>query len=169
MGASHLNSFYFDQALEEEFYDCSGVIEEEFQVENTTWLIVDEGSNENDNGFWDLGKANRISDKVRGMEGDSGTPETQAVRNENEEKWEESSLAKFNHLLGFPTEGLEKEILSFLFKIRKRREKMHSKKLLEKSKFEREFKRLECSVNYEKGNKQKGPSQGKGSQIVVAQ
>ncbi|RVW86436.1 hypothetical protein CK203_035551 [Vitis vinifera] len=47
--------------------------------------------------------------------------------------------------------GLEKEILNFLVKIRKRREKIHSKELMEKSKFERELKRLECSVNYEKG------------------
>ena len=130
--ASHLNSSYFDWAPEEEFYNRFGGIEEEFRVENTTWLTVDEGSNENDNGCWDLGEANRISDKARGTEGDSGTSKTQAVRNENEEKWEESSLAKFNHFLGFPTEGLEKEILSFLFKIRKRREKIHSKELLEK-------------------------------------
>ena len=130
--ASHLNSFYFDWAPEVEFYNRSGGIEEEFRVENTTWLTVDEGSNENDNGCWDLGEANRIGDKARGTEGDSGTSKTQAVRNENEEKWEESSLAKFNHFLGFPTEGLEKEILSFLFKIRKRREKIHSKELLEK-------------------------------------
>lgn len=56
---------------------------------------------------------------VRGMEGDSGTLETQATRNEEGEKWEESSLAKFSHFLGFPTEGLEKETLSFLTKIRK--------------------------------------------------
>ncbi|RVW19870.1 hypothetical protein CK203_110851 [Vitis vinifera] len=39
---------------------------------------------------------------------------------------------------------------------RKRREKIHIKELLEKSKFERELKRLECSVNYEGGSKQKG-------------
>ena len=82
LGASHLNSFYFDRAPKGEFYDRSGVIEEEFRVENTTWLTVDEGSNENDNGYWDLGEANRISDKVRGTEGDSGTPKTQAVRND---------------------------------------------------------------------------------------
>ena len=112
-----------------------------------------EGSNENVNGCWDLRETNRIRDNVRGTEGDSGTPEIQAVRNENEEKWEESSLEKFSHFLGFPTEGLEKEILSFLIKIRKRREKIHSKELLEKSKFERELKRLECSVNDEGGNK----------------
>lgn len=45
-----------------------------------------EGSNENDNGCWDLGEANRISYKVKGTEGDSGMPEIQAVRNEKEEK-----------------------------------------------------------------------------------
>ena len=78
-------------------------------------------------------------------------------------------MAKFSQFLGFSTEGLEKEILSFLIKIRKRREKTHNKDLLEKSKFERELKRLECFVNYEGGNKQKGPSQGKGNQIVVVQ
>ena len=33
--------------------------------------------------------------------------------------WEESSLAKFSKLLGFSIEGLEKEILDFLSKIRK--------------------------------------------------
>ena len=76
-------------------------------------------------------------------------------------------MAKFSHFLGFSTEGLEKEILSFLIKIRKRRERIHSKELLEKSKFERELKRLECSVNNEKRNKQKGPSHGKEDQIAV--
>ena len=59
--------------------------------------------------------------------------------------------------------------MNFFIKIRKRREKIHSKELLEKSKFERELKRLECSVNYEGGSKQKGSIQGKGSQIVVVQ
>ena len=76
-------------------------------------------------------------------------------------------MAKFSHFLNFSTEGLEKEILSFLIKIRKRRERIHSKELMEKSKFERELKKLECLVNYEKGNKQKGPSQGKWDQITV--
>ena len=34
-----------------------------------------------------------------------------------------------------------------------RRERVHSETLLEKSKFERELKRLECSINYEGGRK----------------
>ena len=55
-------------------------------------------------------------------------------------------MAKFSKFLEFSTEGLEKEILDFLVKIRKRRERVHNKNLLEKSKFTRELKRLECSI-----------------------
>ncbi|RVW24909.1 hypothetical protein CK203_079460 [Vitis vinifera] len=73
--------------------------------------------------------------------------------------WEESDLAKFSKFLGFLIEGLEKDIVDFLIKIRKRRERVHSKTLLEKSKFERELKRLECSINYEGGKKQNGGEQ----------
>ena len=60
---------------------------------------------------------------------------------------------RFSRFLGFSTEGLKNDILEFLVKIRKRRERVHSKTLLEKSKFERELKRLECSINYEGGRK----------------
>ena len=163
------NPFHFDRAPKGEFYDCSGDIDEEIRVDKTMWLTVYEGYNEKVNGCRDLGVIKRSNDKVRGTEGAFGTPDIQAVRNEPEEKWEESSLEKFSHFLGFPTEGLEKEILSFLIKIRKRREKIHSKELLEKSKFERELKRLECSVNNEGGSKQKGSVQGNGSQIIIVQ
>ena len=78
-------------------------------------------------------------------------------------------MARFSKFLGFSTVGLEKDILEFMVKIRKRREKVHSKSLLEKSKFERELKRLECSINYEGGRKQKGIMQGRGCQISVVQ
>ena len=60
-------------------------------------------------------------------------------------------MVKFIKFLGFSTEGLEKDTLDFLVKIRKRRERVHNKNLLEKSKFKRELKRLECSINYEGG------------------
>ena len=83
------------------------------------------------------------------------------------ESWEESELAKFSKFLGFSTEGLEKEILDFLIKIQKRREKVHNKNLLKKSKFERELKRLECSINYEGGKKQKSGMLVRGCQIMV--
>ena len=85
-------------------------------------------------------------------------------RDWREASWEESELAKFSQFLGFSTVGLEKDILDFMVKIRKRREKVHSESLLENSKFERELKRLECSINYEGGRKQKGIVQGRGGQ-----
>ena len=76
-------------------------------------------------------------------------------------------MAKFGKFLEFSTEGLEKEILDFLVKIRKRRERVHNKNLLEKSKFKRELKRLKCSINYEGGKKQKCGMQVRGCQIMV--
>ncbi|RVX03336.1 hypothetical protein CK203_019895 [Vitis vinifera] len=72
-----------------------------------------------------------------------------------DEGWEESDWARFSQFLGFSTEGLEKDILEFMVKIRKRRERIHSKAMLEKSKFERELRRLECSVNYEGGRRER--------------
>ena len=86
------------------------------------------------------------------------------IRDWREVSWEESELARFSQFLGFSTVGLEKDILDFMVKIRKRREKVHSKSLLENSKFERELKRLECSINYDGGRKQKGIVQGRGGQ-----
>ena len=56
---------------------------------------------------------------------------------------------KVHQFPGLLDRGVEKDILAFLIKIRKRRERIHSKGLLEKSKFERELKRLECLINYE--------------------
>ena len=98
-----------------------------------------------------------------------GQTEIQEGRKEEQLNWEENSLVKFSHFLGFSTEGLEKEILSFLGKIRKMREKIHGKGLLENSRFERELKRLECSINYEGDIKKKGPTQGRGNQSAVVQ
>ena len=143
MGTPFLLSSNFDQAPEGESFDRSGELEEELGGDKSTWLTVYEGSVD--------ASGIQASENVKG------------------ELWEECSLAKFSQVLGFSTEGIEKEIVNFLTRIRKRREKIHSKELLEKTKFERELKRLECSVNYEGGNKQKALSQGKGNQLIVVQ
>ena len=103
------------------------------------------------------------------MEWSSIPTKPQEARGWEEISWEESDLARFSKFLGFSTEGLEKDILDFLVKIRKRRESIHNKTLLEKSKFERELKRLECSINYEKGKKQKFGLQRRGCQIMEVQ
>ena len=80
--------------------------------------------------------------------------------------WEDSELARFSKFLRFSTKGLEKDILNFLVKIRKRRERVHSKILLDKSKFEWELKRLECSINYERGKNLKSGTQERGDQML---
>ena len=134
-----------------EVYDRSGDLDKEVRVDKTMWLTVYEGCNEKINGCRELRVIKSSSDKIRGMDGVCDIYDVQAERSEPEEKWEESSLAKFSQFLGFPMEGLEKEILNFFIKIRKRKEKIHSKELLERPKFERELKRMECSVNYERG------------------
>ena len=76
-------------------------------------------------------------------------------------------MANFSKFLGFSTEGLEKEILGFFIKIRKRRERINSKGMLEKSKFERELKRLECSINYKGNVKKNSHLTGRGGQLTI--
>ncbi|RVW87579.1 hypothetical protein CK203_041211 [Vitis vinifera] len=166
-GSSHLISFSLDRAPEGGHYDRSGNAGVEPQFEVPLCVVPSEGSEENVIGCWALVENNGSSTMYRDEEWGSGLNDPQAERGEKEERWEESSLAKFSHFLGFSTEGLEKEILDFLIKIRKRRERIHDKVLLEKSKFERELKRLECSVNYEKGRKQKDPPKGNKNPINV--
>ncbi|RVW61434.1 hypothetical protein CK203_032027 [Vitis vinifera] len=80
--------------------------------------------------------------------------------------WEESDLARFSQSWIFDR-GLKERHSGVMVKIRKRRERVHSKAMLEKSKFERELRRLECSVNYEGGKKRKGVWGQGGSWIGV--
>ena len=118
---------------------------------------------------WELLEINNGCNEVRRAELNSVQTKPQEVRGWEEVSWEESDLTRFSNFLGFLTEGLEKDILDFLVKIRKRRERIHSKTLLEKSKFENELKRLECTINYERGKKQKCGMQGRGCQIMEVQ
>ncbi|RVW81744.1 hypothetical protein CK203_049543 [Vitis vinifera] len=127
MGIPLLLSSNSNRAPEGESFDRPGGIEEESWGDKSTWLTVYEGNVENENGSWKLGEANKNRDKVRGEEG---------ILVPLDLKIPKRRKRKYGGI--------------------KRREKIHSKELLEKSKFERELKRLECSVNYEGGNKQKG-------------
>ena len=115
---------------------------------------------------WELVEANNGCSIVSGAELKPVQPKPHEGSDWEEASWEESDLARFSNFLGFSTEGLEKEIMDFLGKIRKRRERIHNKSLLEKSKFERELRRLECSINYEGGKRQVGGRQGRGCQIL---
>ena len=126
-----------------EYYDHSKALREEIQGESPLRMITADGDTEDaTTACWDMIEVNSDNNKERGLEWRSAQSEPQEVRGWEENRWEESSLARFNHFLGFLTERLEKEILDFLVKIRKRQEGIHSKGLLEKSKFERELMKL---------------------------
>ena len=69
------------------------------------------------------------------------------------ESWNYSYLAKFCHCLGMPTEGCERDILKLLHKMRDRRDRSENlsgkkRKGQRTSRFDRELKKLEWSVNY---------------------
>ena len=153
-----------------EYYDRSGAGLEKFQRESPGRMVIGKESSVMETVTrWELMEVNNGSIEESGEELCLASAMPLEVRGWEEASWEESDLARFSKFLRFSTEGLEKDILEFLVKIRKRMERVHSKTLLEKSKFERELKRLECSIDYERGRKQKGTMQGRGCQILVVQ
>ena len=162
--------FFSGRTPEGEYYNYSGVVCETVQGEillcmiNALGLIEDQTVTR-----WELMEVSNGCNEERRVEWSSIPTKPQEARGWEEISWEESDLARFSKFLGFSTEGLEKDILDFLVKIRKRRESIHNKTLLEKSKFERELKRLECSINYERGKKQKFGLQRRGCQIMEVQ
>ncbi|RVX14121.1 hypothetical protein CK203_011319 [Vitis vinifera] len=156
----------FGRTPEGEFFDHSGKAREICQFDRDSQGQEAKDTRPNGSVCWELVEFKGALATAREQEGGSSQDEVQDERGEKDLDWQESSLARFSHFLGFSTDGMEKEILNFLSKIRKRREKIHSKGLLEKSRFERELKRLECSVNYEGDSKKKGSIQGKGMQMM---
>ncbi|KAL6345965.1 hypothetical protein AAG906_025245 [Vitis piasezkii] len=149
------------------YYDFSGVGWEVAQRDPQGCIVnglgvMEQGAVAN----WELMEASNGSNGEGGEELRLIRTETQEDKGWEEVDWEDSELARFSKFLGFSTKGLEKDILDFLVKIRKRREKVHSKILLDKSKFERELKRLECSINYERGKKLKNGMQERGDQML---
>ena len=160
--SSHSSLLSLGRTPKREFFDHSGVIREACQNGNESNGQGSAGTRESGNVCWELVEFKGPIATARELEGGSSQYKLQEERREGDLDWQESSLARFSQFLGFSTDGLEKDILNFLAKIRKRREKIHSKGLLEKSRFERELKRLECSVNYEGDGRKKCPIQGRG-------
>ena len=70
--------------------------------------------------------------------------------------WDESSLVKFSKSLGFSTEGVEGEILKLLLRLKTRRDQGKKKGTLGLTRFDREVKKLECSINYDGESRKKG-------------
>ena len=165
--SSLFSSSLFGRTPEREFCDHSGELRESRQKENKIGLAATGGDKASREGCWDLIEINCDALEVQNPEWTPAMSGPQVLRSEKETNWEESSLAKFSKLLGFSIEGLEREILDFLSKIRKRRERIHSKGLLEKTKFERELKRLECSVKYKGKDKKNSHLKSRGGQLLL--
>ena len=83
---------------------------------------------------------------------EEGRDDRAEKEDDDKESWRYSCLARFCQCLGMPTEGFEREILKLLNRIRERRdvsERITGKKRKGQrmSKFDRELKKLEWSVN----------------------
>ena len=63
-------------------------------------------------------------------------------------QWDDGCLARFSKFLGFSTEGFEGEILNLLLRTKRRSEQNLKKGSLGTTKFDRELKKLEWSINY---------------------
>ena len=135
-GTPSLLSPFFGRTPVGEYCDFSGDDKERDEGENPIQMIMGSKSPTGENvDCWDLVEVNKNTtvDGGKEMALDQIVPHASKV--EGELSWEKSDLAKFSNFLGFSTEGLEKDIMEFLVKIRKRRERVHSKSLLEKTKF----------------------------------
>ena len=149
-----------------EYYDFSRAGWEIAQGETPCCIVNCPGSTEKKTvTSWELMEVNNGSNGECGEELCLVRTVPHEATEWEEVNWEDSELARFSKFLGFSTKGLEKDILDFLVKIRKR-ERVHSKVLLDKSKFERELKRLECFINYEGWKRQKSGTQERGGQIL---
>lgn len=69
-------------------------------------------------------------------------------------RWDDSYLARFSKFLGFSTDGFEGEILNLLLRTKRRREQNLKKGSSGTTKFDRELKKLEWSINYSGARKE---------------
>ncbi|KAL6322566.1 hypothetical protein AAG906_009876 [Vitis piasezkii] len=165
--SSSSSSPLFGRTPEREPCDHHGVLRVISQRDNVAEGAATGGDLARREGCWDMVAVDCEVLEVQNPDWTPAMSGTQVQRSEKGSDWEESSLAKFSKLLGFSIEGLEREILDFLSKIRKRRERIHSKGLLEKTKFERELKRLECSVKYKGKEKKNSLLKSRGGHLLL--
>ncbi|RVX16492.1 hypothetical protein CK203_006036 [Vitis vinifera] len=128
-GLLPLISFVLVGSPEREGYDHYGVRREGVLIGSGSRKPNAEEQIKRRDGCWDLVEINSVDPLGRSSGWNVDQTEFQEGSKEDQLNWEESSLIKFSHFLGFSTEGLEKEILSFLGKIRKRKEKIVGKGL----------------------------------------
>ena len=75
-------------------------------------------------------------------------------------------MAKFNKSLGFTIEGVEGEILKLLLRLKNRKDQGKKRGILGMTRFEREVKKLECSINYDGVSKKNGSDKKGGDKVL---
>ena len=80
--------------------------------------------------------------------------------------WDDSSLAKFSKTLGFSTVGVEGEVLKLLLRLKSRRDQGKKNGNAGMTRFDREVKKLEWSINYEGESRKKGSDRRNGDRAL---
>ena len=75
-------------------------------------------------------------------------------------------MAKFNKSLGFTIEGVEGESLKLLLRLKNRKDQGKKRGILGMTRFEREVKKLECSINYDGVSKKNGSDKKGGDKVL---
>ena len=112
-------------------------------------------------GRWALGGERPSGDEGRGDEFEILLQDLEGRGS----RWDDSCLARFSKFLGFSTEGFEGEILNLLLRNKRRREQNIKKDISGSTKFDRELKKLEWSINYKGARKEKSLVRDGGDRI----
>ena len=118
---------------------------------------------------WGMESLDTLEEIEEGPGGEGQQGEESASRETEDsgyEKWEDSCLIKFSEFLGFSTVGFESEILGLLSKIVARQNQGENKGTAIKSRCEREFKKLLCTINYDGKSQIKGGDKERGSIMI---
>ena len=75
-------------------------------------------------------------------------------------------MAKFSKTLGFLTVGIEGEVLKILLRLKSRRDQGKKKGISGMTRFDREVKKLEWSINYEGESRKKGSNRRNGDRAL---
>ena len=68
--------------------------------------------------------------------------------------------------MGFTIEGVEGEILKLLLRLKNRKDQGKKRGILGMTRFEREVKKLECSINYDGVSKKNGSNKKGGDKVL---
>ena len=88
-----------------------------------------------------------------------------SVENVDQSSWEERCLLRFSKFFGMSPKGYKDEVLDLMYKISDRRKKGKGKEVQGKTKFDKEIKKLEWTVQ-EKGRASRGVA-GKGTRAIL--